>query len=86
MAITVEIPLVKYIDRNSFGKARGKNIVSDTGGSSGKLDYIDILGICRTKGGRDITTAKQAYVEVVVESYWDVVKLMESYGTTKITL
>ncbi len=50
MAITVEIPLVKYIKMNSLDKARGKKIISETGGSSGKFDYIDILGICRTKG------------------------------------
>ena len=86
MAITVKIPLVKYIKMNSLDKAIGKKIISDTGGSSGEFYYIDILGICRTKNGRDITTAHQAYIEIVVESYWDAVKLMESYGTTKITL
>ena len=76
----VEVKFEHYYKNNGKEKCVGKTLVCDTTSKTGVFDYIDILGICRTKAGKDITTFHQAKVCLLVESEGELSDLIDKYG------
>lgn len=82
--ITLQISLTTFAKINGIDKCKGQTIICDTTCSSGVLDYIDILGICRRKDQTEITTASQANVVLKLNSTEDLIEAIKVYKPTDV--
>jgi hypothetical protein len=82
--IEVKIPLKKFAEINGKGSAKGQKIICEATHKTGVLDYFDVLGICRTKDNKDITTASQAYVILNVNNENELIEVIKNYKPTNL--
>ena len=77
--IEIKIPFQNFAKINGIEKCKGQKIISDTSSNIGVFDYIDVLGICRTKRGRDITTVHQANVILQLNNEDELIDAIKKY-------
>lgn len=83
--MTLKIPLTKFSKINGMGKLKWQTIECDTTYSSGVLDYIDFLGICRRNDDSEITTAHQANVVLKLNSNEELIEALKIYEPTTVS-
>jgi hypothetical protein len=84
--IEVKIPLKKFAEINGKGSSKGQTIICEATHKTGILDHFDVLGICRTKEGKDITTAHQAYIVLNVNDENELIEVVKKYKPTDLWL
>jgi hypothetical protein len=82
--LKVNIPFKTFAKINTLENCKGKHIKCSTTGKEGIFDYIDILGICRTKQGIDITTVKQANIIINVKNEEELISVVQKYNLIQI--
>ena len=82
--ITLQIPLKTFAKINGNDKCIGQTIICDTTYSSGILNSIDCLGICRRIDESDITTIHQAYVVLELNSNEELIEAIKLYKPTDV--
>lgn len=75
--ITLQIPLKIFTKINKSYK--GQTIVCNTTSNQGVVDYICVLGLCREKNGRNITTVKQANVVLKLKTEEELIDAIRLY-------
>jgi hypothetical protein len=80
--IKIKIPLKKFAEINGKDSSKGHIIICESTNKTGKLEYFDVLGICRTKNGDAITTAHQAYVILNVNNENELIEVIKKYEPT----
>lgn len=81
----IKVPLIKYMKINNTECVKNTYIVCDTTCSSGIVDYIDIIGLCRTKSGKAITTLRQACVVLDVNDN-ELIDIIKKYKPSELNM